>query len=568
LKKLQVKTRNHFLKNGAEPKSHRSRNKYKFKFMKKLLLFALLFQSYFCLSQTLNAPTIPANGMEFTVKTMTTAVSNAQTNGAWNFSTAVTTTASNFSLLPIATSSQASSYPLATHVRKIGTNDEAYVAYNGTNYRFCGSMGMIYTTPLLMHTWPISAGYTHTNTVTLAFQGPGIMIDRTDKIDVQYIASGSLTMPGGVVYPNAVLLKVLRTQTDLPRNGQPTTYVTTLDMYHWWIPGYPVPIAETRIQTPPPGQGSVTSSSTFRTPLVPLSTYPTGTVHCDPANITAIVDVTNPATGKTWMDRNLGASQVATSSTDALAYGDCYQWGRRADGHQCRTSPTTTTMSAVDQPAHGEFILIVGNPNAAPADWRSPQNDNLWQGVNGINNPCPSGYRLPTAVEHANEVASWSSQTSQGAFNSVLKLTLGGGRNHANGNIDYPGNAGPYWNSTVSGTNSSITVINNVQNIVFTSTNYRMKGNAVRCIKESSLSSTTFNTIGLKLYPNPVVSILNVSIDSNLINQPYTIIDGLGKVVLKGKLNGVESTINVEQLSKGIYYLKIDGNSSSKFIKQ
>lgn len=319
--------------------------------MKKLLLFALLFQSYFCLSQTLNAPTIPANGMEFTVKTMTTAVSNAQTNGAWNFSTAVTTTASNFSLLPIATSSQASSYPLATHVRKIGTNDEAYVAYNGNNYRFCGSMGMIYTTPLLMHTWPISAGYTHTNTVTLAFQGPGIMIDRTDKIDVQYTASGSLTMPDGVVYPNAVLLKVLRTQTDLPRNGQPTTYVTTLDMYHWWIPGYPVPIAETRIQTPPPGQGSVTSSSTFRTPLVPLT-------------------------------------------------------------------------------------------------------------------------------------------------------------------------------------------------------------------------STTFNTIGLKLYPNPVVSILNVSIDSNLINQPYTIIDGLGKVVLKGKLNGVESTINVEQLSKGIYYLKIAGNSSSKFIKQ
>jgi hypothetical protein len=43
---------------------------------------------------------------------------------------------------------------------------------------------------------------------------------------------------------------------------------------------------------------------------------------------TTIVDVTNPTTGATWMDRNLGATQVATSSTDAAAYGDLYQWCR------------------------------------------------------------------------------------------------------------------------------------------------------------------------------------------------------------------------------------------------
>ncbi len=41
-------------------------------------------------------------------------------------------------------------------------------------------------------------------------------------------------------------------------------------------------------------------------------------------------------------------------------------------------------------------------------DWRSPQNDNLWQGVNGINNPCPSGYRLPTEAELEAERLSWS----------------------------------------------------------------------------------------------------------------------------------------------------------------
>jgi hypothetical protein len=84
----------------------------------------------------------------------------------------------------------------------------------------------------------------------------------------------------------------------------------------------------------------------------------------------------------------------------------------------------------------------------------------------------------------------------------------------------------------------------------------------------TTLDTEEFDTSSLKLYPNPVLSILNVKTDYNLINQPYTIVDGLGRVVLNGKINDVESTINVEQLSKGIYYLKVSDNRASKFIKE
>jgi hypothetical protein len=84
----------------------------------------------------------------------------------------------------------------------------------------------------------------------------------------------------------------------------------------------------------------------------------------------------------------------------------------------------------------------------------------------------------------------------------------------------------------------------------------------------TALSTNNFALSQISLYPNPVVSVLNVNINSNLINQPYAIIDGLGRVVLKGKLNEVESTINVAQLSKGIYYIKLSDNKSSKFIKE
>jgi surface protein len=84
----------------------------------------------------------------------------------------------------------------------------------------------------------------------------------------------------------------------------------------------------------------------------------------------------------------------------------------------------------------------------------------------------------------------------------------------------------------------------------------------------TSLNTEEFVTSSLKLFPNPVVSILNVKTDISHVNQPYTIIDGLGRVVLNGILTEVDTTINVEQLSKGIYYLKIPGNSTTKFIKE
>jgi uncharacterized protein (TIGR02145 family) len=185
----------------------------------------------------------------------------------------------------------------------------------------------------------------------------------------------------------------------------------------------------------------------------PVPTYAAGSVFCASGSAT-IVEVTNSSTGKTWMDRNLGASQVATSSTDANSYGDLYQWGRKSDGHQCRTSATTSTLSSSDQPGHGDFIL----PSSAPNDWRSPQNTNLWQGVNGVNNPCPSLYRLPTEAELEAERGSWSpNNNSAGAFASPLQLPMAGGRRlSSDGSLSDVGSDGLYWSSTVSGTDARV----------------------------------------------------------------------------------------------------------------
>lgn len=98
---------------------------------------------------------------------------------------------------------------------------------------------------------------------------------------------------------------------------------------------------------------------------------------------------------------------------------------------------------------------------------------------------------------------------------------------------------------------------------------YSQWGWNVSCLSRncSSLDTETFETNSFKLYPNPVLNVLNIKADNNFINQLYTIIDSMGRVVLNGKLNEVDNAINIEQLSEGIYYIKVAGNNSTKFIK-
>jgi hypothetical protein len=172
----------------------------------------------------------------------------------------------------------------------------------------------------------------------------------------------------------------------------------------------------------------------------------------------------------------LGATQVAASSNDAASYGDLFQWGRGADGHQIRTSGQTTGQSTSATPGSS---FLIGSSN-----WYSGTNpDLLWQGVSGINNPCPSGYRLPTNDELEAERVSWgANNNATGAIASPLKLPLSGGRVSSNGSLDSVGTGGVYWSGTVSGTNSRYLGFSSSSASM--NADYRAYGFAVRCLKD------------------------------------------------------------------------------------
>lgn len=157
----------------------------------------------------------------------------------------------------------------------------------------------------------------------------------------------------------------------------------------------------------------------------------------------------------TWLDRNLGASQVATASDDYMSYGALYQWGRQSDGHQCidwisgtdgtpQYSSTTTQCTSGTCP-DALFVSESDNWNTlSQADYTI-----LWNGSpKGINDPCPDGYRVPTDTELSTLSATFDTQNQSGAFSSPVKMPLPGQRSRMDASLTNAGFEGHYWTST------------------------------------------------------------------------------------------------------------------------
>ena len=175
--------------------------------------------------------------------------------------------------------------------------------------------------------------------------------------------------------------------------------------------------------------------------------------------------------GRVWLNNNLGADYAnttkasfnpanqATTYNDTSAFGSLYQWGRYSDGHELFNHTTrlpydqnvTAILSSSDTPNNSWYI----STSTGLSDWRNPQNNNLWQGVAGINNPCPVGYRIPTSTElttltnNRNPYA--VGDRYQAISNSSVKFPSAGYRDKFRGDL-LQGNTSNYWTSTINGT--------------------------------------------------------------------------------------------------------------------
>ena len=173
----------------------------------------------------------------------------------------------------------------------------------------------------------------------------------------------------------------------------------------------------------------------------------------------------SPTTGRIWLDRNLGALNACLSMNDTDCFGDYYQWGRAADGHEKKDSTTFTT----------------GN-----TDWTKQSVSSrkiMWAKTDGTG-ICPVGYRVPTSSELQAE----NIMNADDAFKK-LKIPNARGRYYETGEIKIGNSA--IWSNSPNGIYSEF--LNAAKLMAAVSNTDMANGYPVRCInaKISNNSETS-----------------------------------------------------------------------------
>ncbi len=215
--------------------------------------------------------------------------------------------------------------------------------------------------------------------------------------------------------------------------------------------------------------------------------------------------------GKIWLQQNLGSTRVATVYTDALSYGDLYNWGRWDDGHHFRDNAKinmVTVDTAVPTP-NNPTILDGTNPfywSATGSKWwwsngkdtdkaeaASPAEVTATNGCDPCKKLMGENWRMPTIAEWE-AVRSAEVITGQAsAFSSTLKIPSMTLRAVQTGVINTNTNTTRIWSSTAGASGGAYVLhFTNIASSASTSANVaRGSGFPIRCIRENVILTAT-----------------------------------------------------------------------------
>jgi uncharacterized protein (TIGR02145 family) len=222
-----------------------------------------------------------------------------------------------------------------------------------------------------------------------------------------------------------------------------------------------------------------------------------------------------------FMCHNLGADATLNpfvwssngNYVDDDIKGYLYQWGRKTDGHQFRSSTpivTAINFATYSGGTYPSFHTMNSSPwdwildgtsttDAIKYRWGSKVNSNTSTTPKGTNDPCPEGWKVPAQSQWSSifrGVAAPSGTPGTATANTwiwadgfkvgdALYLPAVGGRNPATGmGVQYVGSAPNYWSSTWHDETTSYGMDNGIAVVSTAYTGPRGWGFAVRCVSE------------------------------------------------------------------------------------
>ena len=207
---------------------------------------------------------------------------------------------------------------------------------------------------------------------------------------------------------------------------------------------------------------------TFTTSLCPSSISRTHTAgNVAPVTKSVIYDVTETdlsGTNKCWITSNLGATNQASSATDATEAAAGWYWqfnrkqGYKHDG--TNRTPNTTWITSIDE----------------NSDWTA------------ANDPCTiflgSGWRIPTFTEWSAIITNGGWSTTNDVFTSILRIHPAGGLQRDNGTLLNRGFVGNYWSGTQNPSSNSSAVAVNIYQVIGTYGSEKSAGCTIRCLRD------------------------------------------------------------------------------------
>ncbi|MDC1464771.1 hypothetical protein N8387_03680 [Polaribacter sp.] len=223
----------------------------------------------------------------------------------------------------------------------------------------------------------------------------------------------------------------------------------------------------------------------------------------------------SPTAYKTFLCHNLGADTSTDPHTPQIGNQGAYiQWGKKGPS-VTNEDVRVTWLTAVNDASNGfaAASTVSDNNDAAISGWSGTSAaDGSWNVDENspvkvtANDPCPTGYRIPTRAEwvgvddnntesrtgtFSNGISNYGSALHYGpdASTKLLTLPAAGGRSNANGALNTNGalssrgNLGVYWSSSENSSNAYLLRFDS-SNVNPAHYHYRTYGFSVRCIAE------------------------------------------------------------------------------------